>query len=56
MPVQKASLDLSGDGEESRCGSKYRILVVDSSRDAADSLGMMLRLLGNDIQTAHDGA
>jgi CheY-like chemotaxis protein len=32
-----------------------RILVVDDNRDAADSLGMMLRLLGNKVQTAYDG-
>jgi PAS domain S-box-containing protein len=35
--------------------SSLRILIVDDNRDAADSLAMMLRLLGNDIHTAHDG-
>jgi signal transduction histidine kinase/ActR/RegA family two-component response regulator len=32
-----------------------RILVVDDSRDAADSLGMLLKFLGADVLTANDG-
>jgi CheY-like chemotaxis protein len=32
-----------------------RILIVDDNRDGADSLAMMLRLLGNDTRTAYDG-
>jgi PAS domain S-box-containing protein len=36
-------------------GSGRRMLVVDDSRDGADSLAMMLRLLGNEVQTANDG-
>ena len=36
-------------------GSKRRILVVDDNRDAAESLGMMLRLMGNEVRTAADG-
>ncbi|HZO15260.1 MAG TPA: ATP-binding protein, partial [Polyangiaceae bacterium] len=32
-----------------------RILIVDDNRDAADSLGMLLRMVGNDVHTAHDG-
>ncbi len=32
-----------------------RILVVDDNRDAADSLGMLLKLLGADVCTANDG-
>jgi len=34
---------------------RYRILVVDDNKDAADSLGMVLRMLGSDVLTAHDG-
>jgi signal transduction histidine kinase/ActR/RegA family two-component response regulator len=34
---------------------KGRILVVDDNRDAAESLSMILRLLGYEIQSAHDG-
>ncbi len=36
--------------------SSLRILIVDDNRDSADSLGMLLRIMGNDIRTAHDGA
>src|SRR5262249_59917154 len=35
--------------------SSLRILIVDDNRDAADSLGMLLRLMGNDTHTAYDG-
>jgi len=33
-----------------------RILVVDDNKDGADSLAMMLRMLGNDVSAAYDGA
>lgn len=32
-----------------------RILVVDDNRDSADSLAMLLRLIGNEVQAAYDG-
>jgi PAS domain S-box-containing protein len=32
-----------------------RILVVDDNRDSADSLAMLLRLIGNEVHTAYDG-
>jgi PAS domain S-box-containing protein len=32
-----------------------RILVVDDNRDAAESLAVLLRLLGHDVRTAYDG-
>jgi CheY-like chemotaxis protein len=35
--------------------SSLRILIVDDNRDSADSLGMLLRIMGNDIRTAYDG-
>jgi PAS domain S-box-containing protein len=35
--------------------SSMRILVVDDNRDSAATLGMLLRKMGNDIRTAHDG-
>jgi DNA-binding response OmpR family regulator len=34
----------------------HRILVVDDNRDAAESLAEILRLVGNDVATAFDGA
>jgi CheY-like chemotaxis protein len=33
----------------------YRILAVDDNRDAADSLAMMLRMMGHEASTAYDG-
>ena len=41
--------------EQEVWASSLRILIVDDNRDAADSLGMMLRMMGNDIRTAYDG-
>ena len=35
--------------------SSLRILIVDDNRDSADSLGMLLQIMGNDIRVAHDG-
>jgi PAS domain S-box-containing protein len=34
---------------------RRRVLVVDDNRDAATSLAIMLRLMGNESNTAHDG-
>ena len=36
-------------------GPRRRVLVVDDNRDGADSLAMMLRLMGNEVRTANDG-
>jgi PAS domain S-box-containing protein len=36
-------------------GPKRRMLVVDDNRDSAASMAMMLKLLGNEVMTAHDG-
>jgi CheY-like chemotaxis protein len=33
-----------------------RVLVVDDNRDAADSLGLLLGLLGAEVRVEHDGA
>jgi CheY-like chemotaxis protein len=37
------------------CGCKRRILAVDDNRDAADSLAMVLRMMGHEARTAYDG-
>ena len=34
---------------------QHRILVVDDNVDAASSLAMMLKIMGNQVRTAHDG-
>jgi PAS domain S-box-containing protein len=45
----------AGDGEAPMHPRRCRVLVVDDNRDSAISMAMMLRLLGNEVQTAHDG-
>ena len=44
-----------GDEVPGRPSSRRRILVVDDNVDAAMSLAMMLKLMGNEAKTAHDG-
>ena len=43
------------EGEKFRHGPTHRILVVDDNRDAADSMAMMLRMMGHETNTAYDG-
>ncbi len=43
------------DDVQAAAGPKRRILVVDDNRDSATSLAMLLKLLGNETRTAHDG-
>jgi CheY-like chemotaxis protein len=35
--------------------ARHRILVADDNEDAAKTLAMILRIMGNDVQVAHDG-
>ena len=35
--------------------ARCRILVADDNGDAAESMGTMLRLMGNEVRTVHDG-
>ena len=45
-----------GEGGQQPAGSgQQRVLVVDDHRDAADSLGMLLRFLGADVLVVYDG-
>ena len=48
-----------GEEEEKRplhaCPPARRILVVDDNVDSAESLGTMLKLMGNEVRIAHDG-
>jgi CheY-like chemotaxis protein len=36
-------------------GERRRVLVVDDNHDAADTLALLLELMGHEVRTAHDG-
>ena len=38
-----------------RQGGRHRILVVDDNRDSADSLAMLLKVMGHEVSTAYGG-
>jgi CheY-like chemotaxis protein len=42
-------------GEELRRATPQRILIADDNADSAESMGMLLRLMGNDVRIASDG-
>ncbi|HEV8256648.1 MAG TPA: ATP-binding protein [Casimicrobiaceae bacterium] len=45
----------SEDDDRRPSAVKCRILVADDNGDAAESMGMMLRLMGNEVRTVRDG-
>ena len=47
--------DDPGEGRERALARCRRILVVDDNRDSALALAMMLRMMGHEAHTAHDG-
>jgi PAS domain S-box-containing protein len=53
--VDRASPGLAPGDTQPRRVAARRILIVDDNQDAADSLGLLLRMSGNDVETAHDG-
>lgn len=57
LPVLAAKSDprLEVSANEISRGVGHRILVVDDNRDGAESLSLMLQLMGNDVRTANDG-
>src|SRR5262245_33239325 len=58
LPVVVAAAGRQSTGgteEPAASKSSLRILIVDDNRDSADSLVMLLRLMGNDTRTAYDG-
>jgi signal transduction histidine kinase/ActR/RegA family two-component response regulator len=61
LPAAPAGAQLAGarpgpaDEEDEVVTAVRRILVVDDNKDAADSLAMLLRMLGNEVHTAYDG-
>jgi signal transduction histidine kinase/ActR/RegA family two-component response regulator len=58
LPIDSAALvpcPARAGEEQTAVGRHWRILAVDDNRDAADSLTMMLQMLGHETQTAYDG-
>ena len=59
LPVTQESLDSDSleivSNDNVQFASLRRVLCVDDNRDSADSLAMMLKLLGADVHTAYDG-
>jgi PAS domain S-box-containing protein len=57
LPLAMAAPDASPAPRPSEVatGSALRVLVVDDNWDSAATLGMLLRIVGHDVRTAHDG-
>lgn len=54
--VQQVAPDPSfPEAESTPASSSLRILIVDDNRDGAESLAMMLRILGNETRVAYNG-
>jgi two-component system CheB/CheR fusion protein len=54
-PSQSARAGLSANGHRTAARPRRRVLVVDDNRDGADSLGMLLRVSGEEVRVAYDG-
>jgi PAS domain S-box-containing protein len=56
LPPDPPGEEMRSGGEEVRpAGSPRRVLVVDDNADAAESAALLLRMLGHEVKTAHDG-
>jgi PAS domain S-box-containing protein len=56
LVVEQHETSRTGDnGGAAKATAKLRILVVDDNRDAAESLAMLLKTMGNNVRTANDG-
>jgi signal transduction histidine kinase/ActR/RegA family two-component response regulator len=59
LPIAPKRQSLRNDKEEQGGSASLpplrRVLVVDDNVDAAQSLAMLLRIMGQDVRTAHDG-
>ena len=52
-PQPESHASAAGGSAQSR--SRQRVLVVDDNQDSANSLSTLLKLAGNEVETAHDG-
>jgi DNA-binding response OmpR family regulator len=49
------NLSTVSESEAAIAPETLRVLIVDDNRDAADTLGMFLRVKGHDVRIAYDG-
>jgi PAS domain S-box-containing protein len=50
-----AAADAPAPRREARSGTRRRVLVVDDNRDSAETMSILLDLMGHDTRLAHDG-
>jgi PAS domain S-box-containing protein len=50
-----APAERTEEGKSAVSRASFRILIADDNRDAADSLAQVLRMMGHEIEIAHDG-
>src|SRR4029453_6309438 len=55
LPAQPAAEAPPIDAAAAPTATGLRILIVDDNRDSATSLALVLRLMGNEVRTGHDG-
>ncbi len=59
LPLGESAPDtrpaVAGPAQVADAGQRRRVLIMDDNRDAADSLGQLLGLLGHEIHVAYDG-
>ena len=55
-PERPATPPSEANGKESQGPHGRRILIVEDNRDAADSLALLLELMGYNVHTIYDGA
>jgi CheY-like chemotaxis protein len=55
LPIDDGSGAVQSEESEQASGLERRILVVDDSRDTANSMSTLLRLMGHTVHTAYDG-
>jgi PAS domain S-box-containing protein len=55
LPLADEAAERGADAVPCKGHGARRVLVVDDNRDGAATLAMMLKLLGDEVRTAHDG-
>jgi PAS domain S-box-containing protein len=56
LPTERLRLTSAAEPPIPATVGRLRVLVVDDNHDAADSLALLLQLMGHDVRTVYDGA